>query len=178
MSGVGHGDMDTVIKLPSQLVGSIKPATLESWCGALHLAPQLLFSSILNAQLFGLSGLRKPRSMDCPNFSGCIAAISPGVLDLLRSFQVLERLQRSHIDPFNQLSDKAVLWPYIVLSITICFSYISFLLGSKILSRTSNLPSGPRDIPVLGSLLRLREARTDPVKFAGFVKPVPARSDL
>lgn len=120
-----------------------------------------------------------------PNSSILQVAGSPGIWIVpicqaasLRSVQVLERLQRSHIDLVIQSSDKAVLLPYIVLSITICFSYILFLLGSKILRRTSNLPPGPRDLPVLGSLLRLREARTDPVKFAGFVTLVLAHSDL
>lgn len=97
---------------------------------------------------------------------------------LLRSVQVFERLQRSHINPIMQSRDKAVLLPYIVLAITIGFTYSFFLLGSKILRRTSNLPPGPRDIPFLGSVLRLREARTDPVKFAGFVILVLAYSDL
>lgn len=100
------------------------------------------------------------------------------LLDTLRSVQVLERLQWSYIDLLIPSSDKAVVSPYIVFSITICFSYFFFLLGSKILRRTSDLPRGPRDLPVLGSLLRLREARTDPVKFAGFVNLVLAHSDL
>ena len=120
-----------------------------------------------------------------PNSSILQVAGSPGLwiapicqAASLRSVQVLKRLQRSHIDQVIQFSNKAVLSPYIVLTITICFIYIFFLLGSKILRRTSNLPPGPRDLPVLGSLLRLREARSDPVKFAVFVILVLAHSDL
>ncbi len=103
---------------------SAKPATLESRCRALYLVPQLLFPSIPNAQLFDPSG---PGPWIVPI---CQAAS-------LRSVQVLERLQRSHINLVIPSSDKAVVSPYIVLAITICFSYIFFLLGSKILRRYS-----------------------------------------
>ncbi len=100
------------------------------------------------------------------------------LLNSLRSVQVLKRLQRSHIDLVIPFSDKAVISLYIVLSITICFSYVFFFLGSKILRRTSKLPPSPQDLSVLGSLLRLCEARIDPVKFAGFANLVLAHSDL
>lgn len=154
----------TLLKLPSRLNQQLPSLGAE------------LFTLFLNSGflLFQMSISSIPQVDGSP--SPWIAPIFQAAS--LRSVQVLGRFQRNHIDPVIQSSNKAVLLPCIVLCITICFYSIFFLPGSKIIRRTSNLPPGPRDIPVLGSFLRLREARTDPVKFAIFVTLVLAYSDL
>ena len=115
------------------------------------------FPAVPNVELFGPSGQGEYRFMEV------------GQAASMRSVQAMEYLQRSYIDLVVPSNKQAVPLPYVVLFVTICFTCIFFLRVPKTLRRTSNLPPGPRGYPVFGSLLRLREARANVVKFTGFV---------